>query len=299
MARVLAILISALVCMEVAAQQTPAPVVSQDPDVEFLCPMDKNVRSKTPGVCPRCGMKLVAGLPDSHEYPVRITTRPKVLKAGEDAHLAFSIQDPDTHKPVRDFEIMHEKLYHLFVVSEDMKFFLHTHPQLQPDGSFKLDVDLPKTGVYRVLSDFYPKGGTPQLMANTLMVPGAGFKMAPANLVEDLAPQRTENMDIELVTEPEKPIAGEKTLMFFRLKPNESIEPYLGTMGHMLAASSDLIDMMHMHPFLVTDPNGTDYKQIQFNVFFPREGIYRVWVQFQRKGVVNTVAFNVPVHELR
>ena len=28
-------------------------------------------------------------------------------------------------------------------------------------------------------------------------------------------------------------------------------------------------------------------KQIQFNLIFPREGIYRVWVQFQRQGVVN------------
>jgi hypothetical protein len=30
-------------------------------------------------------------------------------------------------------------------------------------------------------------------------------------------------------------------------------------------------------------------------MLFPRAGIYRVWVQSQRKGVVNTVAFNVPV----
>ena len=30
--------------------------------------------------------------------------------------------------------------------------------------------------------------------------------------------------------------------MFFRLTPNDGIEPYIGAMGHMLAASSDLID---------------------------------------------------------
>jgi hypothetical protein len=87
--------------------------------------------------------------------------------------------------------------------------------------------------------------------------------------------------------------------MFFRLKPNDGIEPYLGAMGHMMAASSDLIDMIHTHPFLVYDPREGDYKQIQFNVIFPRTGVYRVWVQFQRKGVVNTVAFNVPVSELK
>jgi hypothetical protein len=30
---------------------------------------------------------------------------------------------------------------------------------------------------------------------------------------------------------------------------------------------------------------------------FPSAGIYRVWVQSQRKGVVNTVAFNIPVRQ--
>jgi len=36
-----------------------------------------------------------------------------------------------------------------------------------------------------------------------------------------------------------------------------------------------------------------------FNVIFPRARTYRVWVQFQRKGVLNTVAFNIPVTELK
>ena len=66
-------------------------------------------------------------------------------------------------------------------------------------------------------------------------------------------------------------------------------------MGHMLAASFDLIEMIHIHPYLAPDSSGHSDKQLQFNMTFPRAGVYRVWVQFQRKGVVNTVAFNVPV----
>jgi hypothetical protein len=67
----------------------------------------------------------------------------------------------------------------------------------------------------------------------------------------------------------------------------------------MMAASSDLIDMIHDHPVQVLDSESLPYKQIQFDVVFPRPGVYRVWVQFQRQGVVNTVAFNVPVKELQ
>jgi len=270
-----------------------------DPDVEFVCPMDKDVRSKTPGKCPRCGMTLVAGIPDAHEFPVRITTAPKILKPGEETLLTFRVEDPATGKTVHDFTVMHEKLFHQFLISQDLKFFQHVHPIMQSDGTFDLDVKFPHPGLYRTLSDFYPTGATPQLIANTLFVAGPGLKMTPAKLTADLAPNKTENLEVSLSTDPPQPIAGMKTLMFFRLTPNDGIEPYIGAMGHMLAASWDLIDLMHTHPFLVTDPEGGAVKQIQFNLIFPREGIYRVWVQFQRKGVVNTAVFNIPVTVLK
>ena len=35
--------------------------------------------------------------------------------------------------------------------------------------------------------------------------------------------------------------------------------------------------------------------EVEFEVAFPRPQTYRVWVQFQRDGVVNTVHFDVPV----
>jgi Heavy metal binding domain len=285
------------------AANTPgvAPAANPDDEIEYVCPMDKDVRSKTPGRCLRCGMQLKAGTPDPVEYPLEVTAKPAALKAGVSSNLTFVIGDPrtPTAKNIRDFEIVHEKLYHLFVVSQDLSVFQHIHPQVQPDGTFKLDVAFPKAGMYRLLSDFYPKNGTPQLIATSMFVQGDGFKLGPPKLEPILTPQKSENLDVDLVTDPPQPIVGEKTLMFFRLRPNDGIEPYIGAMGHMLAVSSDMIDMIHAHPFLVTDPTGQDFKQIQFNMIFPREGIYRVWIQFQRKGVVNTVAFNIPVTELR
>ena len=81
--------------------------------------------------------------------------------------------------------------------------------------------------------------------------------------------------------------------MLFRLRLAQGIEPYLGAWGHMLIASDDLVDVMHHHPFLADGG-----PRIQFNVIFPRARTYRVWVQFQREGVVNTVVFNVPVSSL-
>ncbi len=48
--------------------------------VDFVCPMDKDVHSPVPGKCPRCGMKLVAGLADPVEYPVRMSVSPRLLR---------------------------------------------------------------------------------------------------------------------------------------------------------------------------------------------------------------------------
>jgi hypothetical protein len=50
--------------------------------------------------------------------------------------------------------------------------------------------------------------------------------------------------------------------------------------------------MMHLHPFLASNSG------IQYNVIFPRAGSYKVWSQFQRLGVVNTVAFSVSVKQI-
>ena len=287
------------------------PTAVPEPEVEWMCPMpqDSDIRMKGPGKCPRCGMTLVPGLPEPEEYPVHITSKPKALKAGQLTQLTFNIEDPKTSKTVKDFVLTHEKLFHFFLVSQDLKFFKHVHPEIQPDAKFLLDVTFPKPGLYRLLSDFYPKGGTPQLVASTMMVPGAGFKLEPAKLSPDLAPKRADgskdgkdvpgNLDIEVSTDPPAPIVGEKTLMFLKVKPAKGMELYLGAWAHMLAASSDLVDLIHEHPFLVTDPVDSDYKQLQFNLIFPRAGVYRVWVQMQKDGVVNTVAFNVPVTELK
>ncbi len=143
-----------------------------------------------------------------------------------------------------------------------------------------------------MLGDFYPDGATPQLTGKERLV--AGTPPAPVYADSRLHHQRRrEHAGVELTTDPPEPIAAQKTLMYFKVKPADGMEKYIGAWAHMLAASDDLIDLIHTHPFIADGgPN------IQFTLEFPRARTYRVWVQFQRKGVVNTVHFDVPVKEL-
>ena len=265
--------------------------------------MDKDVKNGSPGKCPRCGMKLVANLPDPIEFLWDLRVTPRAPRPGEPATLELRFRHPKTGQPVRDFEIMHEKLMHTFLVAADLTDFAHLHPMPQPDGSFTLPVTFQRAVPYRVVADFYPKGATPQFLTKTVFPAGAPLVLPP-KLAADRAAKQGDNLAVELVTEPAEPIAGQETLLFFRLKPHEGLEPYLAAWGHLLAASDDLVDLMHDHPLYVDGVPPPDLrvpspKQIQFNLIFPRERMYRVWVQFQRAGVVNTVAFTVPVKALR
>lgn len=278
------------------APSSVLPETTPDPE-DYVCPMDPDIRSSKPGVCPRCGMKLVLGIPEAVEFPVVIEFKPRIVRPGEKVEIAFHVTDPNTGKPVERFEIVHERLFHMFIVSQDLQCFVHDHPELGPDKIFRYEATFPKPGMYRILSDFYPTGATPQLIAKTIVVPaGAGqdVTLAIPKLTPELSPCHCANMDVELVTDPVQPICGMKTMMFFKFNPADGMEKYLGAWGHMLAASDDLIDLIHTHPFIADGG-----PQAQFNVIFPRERMYRVWVQFQRKGVVNTAVFNLQVTELK
>lgn len=264
-------------------------LLAQDPNTIFVCPMDPDVRQHDPGTCPRCGMKLASGLPEPTEYHLDLTTTPRALRPGQPVNLTFAVTDPWKHRPVTKFQLVHERFFHMFVVSQDLEFFLHDHPVFAPDGSFHYDsLVLPKPGMYRVLGDFYPTAATPQLIAKTLLVAGpAPAPMQPSD--SRMTPA------ITLATVPERPIAGMNTQLHFTLTPGDGLQQYLGAWAHMLVASDDLVDLIHLHPFIA---DGSP--KIQFNATLPRpDHAYRVWIQYQRNGTVNTERFDVRANDLR
>jgi heavy metal-binding protein len=270
-----------------AAGATPPAVLSTA--VVYMCPMDRDIRSYQPGTCPRCGMRLVTAVPDPVEYQLDLTAipppRPNTL-----VHLKFDVFDPWKGNLVTKFTPVHEKLFHAFVVSRDLQFFVHGHPTWE-GGSFGYDLTLPKPGMYRILGDFYPEASTPQLITKTLFV--AGEESPPAPLARDYSRKQAENLSVQLATTPDAPIAGMLTQLRLTVGPAEGLERYLGAWSHMLAASDDLIDMMHTHP--TAADGGAD---IKFALVFPRVRTYRVWVQFQRNGVINTAHFDIPVRQM-
>jgi len=286
-------ILAVAVSVQIAAQNpSPTPAQGGIRDPVYVCPHDPDIRSNSPGVCPRCGATLVDRVPDPVEYHVDLSVTPRAPKPNEAAHLKFVVRDPWRDEPVKKFIEVHERLFHAFIISDDLQFFLHDHPKfVEADAAFYYDIRFPKPATYRILGDFYPDGSTPQLIPKTIIVPGGTSR--PVKLDRDYSPKQAENMRVEFETVPPQAIAAQETQLYFRISPGEGFQKYLGAWGHMLVASDDVIDMLHQHPFIADGG-----PQVEFKVVFPRARTYRVWVQFQRNGVVNTAHFDIPVKEL-
>ena len=268
-----------------------------EPPEQYVCPMHPEVRRPGPGKCPLCGMTLISRILEPAEYPVEFSFTPPAIPAGEPLSIDIRAFDPVTGAQVENYEIIHEKPIHLFILSSDLEYFAHEHPAMVPGGrgTFRHHTTLPKPGVYKIFADFYPANGTPQLVPKIISTQGfrRSIDETFARPSRDIAPKESVNLKVALSLDPVDPIPAKKTLLFIDLDPAEGLEQYIGAWAHMLIESNDLIDTIHSHPS-VADGSG----KMQFDIFFPRESIYRIWIQFQRLGKVNTVAFTLPVKAL-
>jgi hypothetical protein len=271
------------------------------------------------GACPRCGMALVRAAPfDVRDYRLDFQTVPAVVRPGQRATLKFGVFHPGSGELIKKFELVHERPYHLFVISQDMEHFEHIHPAQQPDGTWSIDVTLPKAGYYKVLSDFMPGGGSVQFIARPLVTAGyAGDIVADsARLVPDTSLTKTvDDLTATLTYDPPTFIAGLYGHLNFHLtdtatgRPISDLQTYLGAFGHTLIMSEDMVDYVHSHPLdIIAEgdddnppqfviPPGADLEKLRggpdvtFDGLVPRPGRYRAWTQFRRNDKLYTFAF--------
>src|SRR5215471_1803898 len=314
-----------VVALLVAMLAAPAIVGTQDEDTTaWVCPMHSDYTSEAQGTCPRCGMALVHAAPfDVRDYRLDFRTVPAAVKPGQKATLRFRILHPGTGEVVKKFVSVHERQYHLFVISQDMEYFQHTHPQEQADGTWTIDLTLPKAGYYKVLSDFLPSGGASQFIARPLVTAGydGDLVAGSAHLVPDTAKTKVDGDITASVTyDPAHFVVGLYGHMTYHLtdtatgKPITDLQTYLGAFGHTLIMSEDMAEYVHSHPLdiiakpdddggppVFVIPPGADLEKLRggpevtFEGLMPKPGRYRAWTQFRRHDTLHTFAFTFNV----
>jgi hypothetical protein len=201
----------------------------------------------------------------------------------ENGQFTVSVTD-ESGKPVQEFEVNHEKLNHLIVVSEDLEQYYHLHPEYKGNGTFTLPFPLAE-GTYKTFVDVKPKNLEYAVTPISIQVGQAHAHDRHKPLVPDT--RFTKTVDGYKVTmHPSSLQAGQPVTLAFTVH-DASPEPYLGALGHVVILDETADHYVHVHPLSETET--------RFDTQFNRPGLYKIWAEFQLKGKVVTYPFVVEV----
>ena len=230
------------------------------------------------------------------ENGLRLVVADPELRRGRSERLSFRIVD-DAGKTVRGFDVEHTKRMHLIVARRDLATFQHLHPTQQADGSWTTDITLDEAGSYRLFADF-SQGEDSYTLASDLRVDGnADLRPLPAP-----APTSVSDGGYDVRLDAGGARSGQEADLRFTVTKNGQTvhtEPYLGAGGHLVALREGDLAFLHVHP--TDDAHGDETAadehddSVGFAATFPTTGRYRLFLQFQHEGRVQTVAFTQEV----
>ncbi|HWH05721.1 MAG TPA: hypothetical protein VNT23_04720, partial [Gaiellaceae bacterium] len=196
----------------------------------------------------------------------RLTVEREALTPGRAEEFVFRILDAEG-ADAREFELEHERLLHLVIVARPPHaHFLHLHPRQRADGAWTVPVRLPANGSYRVFADF-TTGGERRTLGIDLVGSGG----------PETAPEEVTAHDVALDARGERLAFGVRA----EGRPVE-LQPYLGALGHLVVIREGDFGYVHAH---------AEEDELAFDVPFPTPGRYRLYLQYQADGRVETVRF--------
>lgn len=247
-------------------------------------------------------------MPASVNYNVNVQLDPPTPQASKPTHLDLIVTEQKVGEPIKDFDVIHDKLMHLIIVnSEDLSHFAHIHPKLNKEtGVFSIVHTFAKAGKYKMWIDAKPKGGIQILTAFPFNVEGQPVH-SPTNITSDKTFVKEvmtdgQSYQVTLDFQPEKLGVGMDTKMTFEIrdangKPISNLEPLMAAGGHCVIIGADAREFLHIHPAEEVDDivSWRGGPSVSFLANFPKPGLYRAWGQFQHEGKLLTVDFTFEV----
>ncbi|MHA4946383.1 hypothetical protein ACX27O_03600 [Micromonospora sp. SD19] len=216
------------------------------------------------------------------------TLEPVDAPAGE---FAFRIAGPDG-RPVTRYEVAHDKQMHLIVARRDLSGFRHVHPELAPDGTWRVDTPVAGPGQWRAFADFTPIGGEPLTLGVDVTVPG---ELTERPLPAPATSTTVDGYTVTLTGAPQPGRTSSLTLSVSRDgQPVTDLEPYLGAYGHLVALRRGDLAYLHVHPDGTPGDGRTQPgPAVTFLAEVPSAGSYRLYLDFKHGGQVRTAEFTV------
>jgi hypothetical protein len=227
-------------------------------------------------------------------FTLDVKTQPGRLGAGGPVKFTIAVKDRATGKTVKNFDEVHTERMHLIIVRDDLGAFFHEHPTPNADGTFTHTFTFPTGGNWRLFADCAPSGAGSQVIMASVNVNGPS--PTPTALKPETAPVVKEGGVTLAMTTKELPaktmLPVTFTLKDAEGKPVTDLQPWLGAMAHLILIEKDATTFVHSHPD-ESDPKNGKNGTLTFLARFPKPGVYRGWVQFQRDGKVTTMPFTV------
>ncbi|MEU7673954.1 hypothetical protein AB0C42_03970 [Micromonospora taraxaci] len=204
---------------------------------------------------------------------------------------AFRIVGPDG-RPVTRYDVAHDKRMHLIVARRDLSGFRHVHPELAPDGTWRVDTPLAGAGQWRAFADFAPTGAEPLTLGVDVTVPG---ELTERPLPAPSTSTTVDGYTVTLTGAPQPGRTSELTLSVSRDgQPVTDLEPYLGAYGHLVALRRGDLAYLHVHPDGTPGDGRTrPGPAVTFLAEVPSAGSYRLYLDFRHGGAVHTAEFTV------
>ncbi|MFM9943986.1 MAG: heavy metal-binding domain-containing protein [Bacteroidia bacterium] len=270
-----------------------------DGDHIFACPMHPEVTGKEGDKCPKCGMDLEhndnAGKSDGNTYKMAFTSNPATIEAGKQTVLSLTPKIEGKEKEQVPLDVEHEKKIHFIMVSNDLGWFDHQHPEYNATGSYDLPYTFQSGGNYILFADYKPTGGAHQVEKITVNVNGSPSKTS--KWTESRIVSKVDGYVVKFINgnEMKSGIMGHINISIEKdgksIKPDE-LEKYLGANAHIVMIGEEDKEYLHVHPEAEEFP-------IHAHTMVSKPGIYRMWVQFQTNGKVHTADFVIIVGDGR
>jgi hypothetical protein len=241
--------------------------------------------------------------PISSRYNVNIQYDPIAPEAGKETKLILSVTDQRFGDPIKEYELLNDKLMHLIIVGEDLSYFAHIHPVLEDTGErFTISHTFPESGGYKLWIDFKPKDGNQTLVAFTIKVAGNPIHKYTAVIYDRKYTKESADgkYQVSLKLPEEKIVANNDTDIVFSIldvagNPVTDLEPLTGAGGHSVIISSDISEYLHVHPTKEVDLDWHGGPDISFRTSFTKPGLYKAWGQFQHQDKIIIADFVLKV----
>lgn len=246
----------------------------------FACPMHPEVTGKEGDSCPKCGMKLehndgVATADGT--YYMQFASNPNTIEPNKEVTLSVTPKKKDADGEQVALDVEHEKKIHFILVSDDLSWFDHIHPEYTSDGSYKVNTKFPAPGNYKAFADYKPTGGSH--VVDKIDVAVAGTAPAAKKFSAEKLTGTTGKYSFELKPEGGKLVTGMPLHIEGIIKKDgkeidaNSLENYLGAKGHFVLISLNEKEYLHVHP-------GVENGRFDLHTTIDKPGTYRGWIQF-------------------